>query len=170
MIPLELPDFSAELPRIRQILSETMAWCSTHATAENPETSTRTPELKPPASLDRYEGVTSFADRRKSFDEVCLSRARELARSSTPLPTVTSDLGGGRLLLCDVDCTDWSELSEEASRGFFDIRCSRLGYLVSPFPPRGESRRQPAVLGSATAAGLDPGSNQYQSRRLHSVG
>lgn len=98
-----------DLTRFRIQLAETIAWCSTKVSFDDPRNSLRTPELRPhPLSGSEKDVV----------DSVSSARHAEL---SWPALDPSGNLGGGRLLLYQPSGNLACGAAEEESDGFFDI-------------------------------------------------
>ncbi len=84
-------------PEAMRQLAETIAWCNTHIRPTDPENSTRSLALRPPAMAlpehQRLRRLLQTGEAKKAVDFVCVARRQALARLGIPVPPVSSDLG-----------------------------------------------------------------------------
>ena len=99
------------LEKFKLRLAQTIFWCAPRADISKPETSLRTPELRPPLLEEsRDRTVDAVVNTRELYGGL------EIRESTIP-----ARLGGGRLLAYFPDADLACGAAEQESLGFFDI-------------------------------------------------
>lgn len=109
-------------------LAETIAWCKNRTSLANPRESLRSPVLRPSnlrTTPDKW-GHLDFDwktpdENRAVVDHVAQRRAQLLQAGGDYNDVLPVDLGGGRLLIAAPEESDSCGLSEDETKGFFDV-------------------------------------------------
>ena len=127
----------------RQRLAETITWCKRRVDISDPKWSLRSEALKPAYDYHSPDDPPLWNDA-TLIQSIVDRRTYCLAQSGIAIKTST-DLNGGRLLLCYFNETNFNECSADCSRWFYDGNDnppwdSWVGYvgdaLVSWVPPQ----------------------------------
>lgn len=111
---------------IRQRLSETVRWCSSHATLEDPAGSTRHPGLMPPVfreipERERTGELMHSEIQLKCVDFICEKRAALLEEKPGSVNSLRiASISDGRIIATEFN-SDMCEFAESESRGFVDV-------------------------------------------------
>jgi hypothetical protein len=122
--------------------AETIAWCKPRVDITDPKWCLRSAALKPDYNYDSPDDPTLWNDA-STIQSVIHCRQHALAETEMPTPPST-DLHGGRLLLCYFEETNHNYGSAKESRWFYDghdnppwdtwVACLD-GALISWVPP-----------------------------------
>ena len=103
------------LSQFNKDLSATIEWCSSRIDASRPKWCLRSDELRPDIEFDPPDDP-SFFNRCEIIDSVVHQRRRLIPNPKTQ----STDLNGGKLLLCFFDYTNHNQLTADETEWFFD--------------------------------------------------